>query len=251
MNHFVSKYMRVIAAESTYFLSLVFFRSSRRIEGQVKYFIGIPCSSILRNERGILISYLAKERILINLKAANQLSYLFFALFLLSTAPLTATVSMRGKTSSIQVASGATFNITNPIASFNGTLLKSVGATVSGSPITFSNNISQAVNAINNNVSDFQGVLKQLTSVQNYSDTYTGIFLRTYDTQTIHINGTTEFTSDMLPGAYQTVVLEFPQYFDSNHIPELIFNDVGAVELPNGSRLSAKLIGSDNLSTTW
>jgi len=164
-------------------------------------------------------------------------------LLVFSTTPLVAEISMRGKTSSIQVASGATLNITNPISSFDGTLLKSVGATVSGSPITFSNDISQAVNAINNNVSNFQGVLKQLTAVQNYADIYKGIFLRTYDTQTIQISGTTQFTNAMLPTANQTVVLEFPQYFDSNNIPELIFNDVGAVELPNGSRLIISGVG--------
>jgi hypothetical protein len=164
-------------------------------------------------------------------------AFFLFVLTLLCTTPVVAKVSMRGKTASIQVASGATLNIKNPIASFDGTLLKSIGATVSGSPITFSNDIWQAVNAINNNLGAFQGVLKQLITVQTKADTSTGIFFRTYDTQTIQIAGTTQFTSAMLPTAYQTVVLEFPQYYDSNNIPELIFNNVGTVELPYGSRL--------------
>ncbi len=156
---------------------------------------------------------------------------------------LNARFSMRGKTSSIQINSGATLNIKNPISMFEGTLIKNVGATISGSPITFSNEISQAASMLNNNQSDLQTTLRQLTLLQANADIVKGIFKRPYNTQIIQVSGTTQFTLSMLPAANQTTVIEFPQYYDPTDIPELVFNNLGNIELATGSRLIISGIG--------
>ncbi|MFC1841524.1 hypothetical protein ACFLYA_00465, partial [Candidatus Dependentiae bacterium] len=49
--------------------------------------------------------------------------------------------SFDSRYSTIRVASGATFSITNPIANFNGTLIKESGATITGANITFADGI--------------------------------------------------------------------------------------------------------------
>ena len=68
---------------------------------------------------------------------------------------LAVSLQFDSRYSTIQLNSGATFDITNAISSFNGTLIKNAGATISGQNITFSSGIYE----VNGNQAFMTGVL--------------------------------------------------------------------------------------------